>query len=185
MLQQLINLIRERSGEAIINNPAIPNERNEEAVRETGSSIMHVIQGALAGGGLTSLLKLFGGRENPTESPLTKLATGGVIENLVNKFGLNPQQAGEVAGKVVPDVMNDMVQKTNDPGDNSFNIQDIFNEVSGGKTSGLNIQSMLEKVKSGKFDLDGDGDTDLNDLKAILGGSGGGGLMDKVKGMFN
>lgn len=184
MLQQLINLIKERSGEAIINNPAIPNERNDEAVRETGSSIMHAIQGALAGGGLTSLLRMFGGKENPADSPLTKLATGGVIENLINKFGLNPQQAGDVAGKLVPDVMNNMVQKTNDPGDNSFNIQDIFNEMSGGKTSGMNVQGILEKVKSGKFDLDGDGDTDLNDLKAMFGGSGGG-LMDKVKGMFN
>lgn len=184
MLQQLINLIKERAGDSIINNPAIPNEKNDEVVRETGSSIVNTIQGALAGGGITSLLKMFGGRENPSESPLTKLAMGGVIENLVNKFGLNPQQAGDVAGKVVPDVMDKMVQKTNDPNDNSFNIQDVFNEFTGGKSSGLNLQGMLEKVKSGKFDLDGDGDTDLNDLKAMFGGTGGG-LMDKVKGMFN
>ena len=175
MLQQLIDLIKERAGDSIINNPAIPNEKNDEVVRETGSSIVHNIQGAL---------KMFAGRENPSESPLTKLAMGGVIENLVNKFGLNPQQAGDVAGKVVPDVMDKMVQKTNDPNDNSFNIQDVFNEFTGGKSSGLNLQGMLEKVKSGKFDLDGDGDTDLNDLKAMFGGSGGG-LMDKVKGMFN
>ena len=75
-----------------------------------------------------------------------------------------------------------MVTKTNDPNDNSYNIQQIFNNLSGGQTSGFNMQALLDKLKGGKLDLDGDGDTDLQDLFSLFKG---GGLMNKVKGMFN
>jgi hypothetical protein len=188
MLDQLINLVKEKAGGAIINNPAIPNEKNEEAIQTTGNSIMSGIQAALAGGGLSSLMGMFSGRQNVNDSPVTKSAMGNVIENLKAKVGLDNDQATQVAGQVVPDVMNGMVQKTNDPNDNSFNIQDIFNNLTGGKTSGMNMSGLMEKYRSGAFDADGDGDTDFNDLKAMLSGgmgSGGGSIFDKVKGMFN
>lgn len=185
MLDQLINLVKEKAGGAIINNPAIPNEKNDEAIQTTGNSIMSSIQAALAGGGgLSGLLGMFSGRQNVNDSPVTKSAMGNVVENLKAKLGLDNDQATQVAGQVVPDVMNGMVQKTNDPNDNSFNIQDIFNSLSGGKTSGMNMSGLMEKYKSGAFDADGDGDTDFNDLKAMFSG-GGGSIFDKVKGMFN
>ncbi|MEJ7677921.1 MAG: hypothetical protein WKG06_08675 [Segetibacter sp.] len=63
-----------------------------------------------------------------------------------------------------------------------YNIQNIFNEVSGGKTDGLNVQGMKTKFK-GRMDKDGDGDVDLQDLKASLPAEGG--LVDKVKGSLN
>ena len=46
MLENLINLVRENAGDAIINNPAIPNERNEEAVQDTSNSIVSSLQNA-------------------------------------------------------------------------------------------------------------------------------------------
>jgi hypothetical protein len=180
MLEQLMNLVKEKSGGPIINNPAIPNEKNEEAIRETSNSIFSSIQGALAGGGLTNLMKMFSGKQNVQDSPVTHDAIGNVMTHLKDKVGLSTDQASQVAGQVVPDVMNGMVQKTNDPNDSSFNIQDIFNSLSGGKTSGMNLQGMLEKFK---LDHDGDGDTDFNDLKAMFAG-GGGSIFEKVKGIF-
>ena len=80
--------------------------------------------------------------------------------------------------------MQNLVQKTNDPNDSSFDIQGIFNNLSGGSTSGFNMQALLTKFKGAGLDHDGDGDTDLQDLTKMVSG-GGGGILDKVKGMFN
>ncbi len=40
MLEQLIKLVKEHAGEAIINNPAVPNEHHEEAIKATAGGIM-------------------------------------------------------------------------------------------------------------------------------------------------
>ena len=180
MLDQLINLVRGKAGDAIERNPAIPNERNEEAIRDTSGSIVNSLQNMLQGGGIKDLLGMFGGR--PTaENNVKNQVSGNLIENLMNRFGLNQQQAGNVADRVVPNVMNEMVSRTNDPNDNRFNIQDIFNNLSGGSTSGFNMQSLLNKLKGGKLDLDGDGDTDFQDLMSLVKGKN---ILGSVKGLF-
>jgi len=102
----------------------------------------------------------------------------------MSKFGLDQGSASSIANKLVPNVMQNLVQKTNDPNDSSFDIQGIFNNLSGGSTSGFNMQALLNKFEGAGLDHDGDGDTDLQDLTKMVSG-GGGGILDKVKGMFN
>ena len=184
MLEQLTNLVKQYAGDAIINNPAIPNERNDEAINETSSSIAGGLQNMLSSGGAQDILKMFSGNQSVSNSAVTNNVSGGVIENLMNKFGLDRSAANGIANKLVPNVMQNMVQKTNDPNDSSFDIQGIFNNLSGGSTSGFNIQALLNKFKGEGLDQDGDGDTDLQDLTKMVSG-GGGGILDKVKGMFN
>jgi hypothetical protein len=43
------------------------------------------------------------------------------------------------------------------------------------------MQGLLDKLKGGKLDLDGDGDTDLQDLMSLVKG---GNIIDRVKGLF-
>ncbi|MDQ3845853.1 MAG: hypothetical protein M3342_17850, partial [Bacteroidota bacterium] len=68
-----------------------------------------------------------------------------------------------------------------DPADKRFDLQEIFNEASGGKAAGLNVQEMITRFK-GRLDRDDDGDVDLQDLKAFFAGKGG--VVDKIKGLF-
>lgn len=180
MLDQLINLVKKHAGEAIVNNPAIPNEKNEEAVQDTTGSIMNNLQNLFASGNLRDLLKMFGGQGDGANT-VKQQVSGGVVQDLVNKLGMESSEATRVADKIVPNVLDEMVQKTNDPNDRSFDIQDIFNNLSGGRTAGFNMQGLLDKLKGGKLDLDGDGDTDLQDLMSLVKG---GNIIDRVKGLF-
>ena len=182
MFDNLINLIRGNSDEGIINNNAIPNEKNEQAVQTAGTSIMATLQNALSRGRLNDVLSYFKSGGSASHE-IVKEATSNYAKDLQTNIGLNETQAQEAANKVVPQAMNQLASKTADSSDNSFNIQDIFNKLSGGKTGGLNIQGMLNKFGAGKLDKDGDGDVDFQDLKSMF--TGGAGIMDKVKGMFS
>jgi hypothetical protein len=182
MVENLNNLVKENADATIINNTAIPNNRNEEAVQEASTAIEESLRTSLSGGNVKEVANLFNGsEENVTVNPVTKQATGTFIDRLQSRFGLNVQQAANIANNLIPTVLKRLVQKTGDPNDNSFNVQKIFNEVSGGKTDGLNVREMLTKFK-GSMDKDGDGDVDMQDLKAFFSGSGG--VVDKIKGLF-
>lgn len=61
MLENLVNLVRQHAGDAIINNPAIPNEKNEEAVSDASNSIIAGLKGAVANGNLDGVVYLFKG----------------------------------------------------------------------------------------------------------------------------
>ncbi|HKG68339.1 MAG TPA: hypothetical protein VKA92_05690 [Segetibacter sp.] len=74
------------------------------------------------------------------DNPVTQQAAGNFMDRLQSRFGLNVQQAASIANNLIPTVLKRLVQKTVDPADNSFNLQKIFNEVSGGKTGGPNVR---------------------------------------------
>ena len=183
MLENLINLVRENAGDAIINNPAIPNERNEEAVQDASQSVVSSLQNALSSGNVKDVMKIFSGRTDPS-NPVVQDATNNLTQNLSGKYGINGSQASGIAGGLIPMILSQLAGRTADPSNNGFNIQDIFNQLTGGKTAGVNMGGILNKFKGG-LDKDGDGDVDLSDLTGLLTGSGGGSVLDKVKGMFN
>jgi len=181
MLENLIELVKQQAGNAIVNNPAVPNEKNGEAVAIAGESITSGLQQMISQGGLKQVLSMFSGKQDVNESnPAVQQISGNVAGSLMEKLGLNSQQAGGVASSLVPGVLQSLVQRVNDPSDNNFNIQHIFNSLSGGSTSGIDVQGLLNRFKAG-LDQDGDGDVDLQDLTAAFSG---GGLMDKLKGLF-
>lgn len=192
MLEQLLNMVKEQAGTAIIQNPDIPNERNDEAVADVTSNIAGGLQQALAGGQFNDVLSLLGGRGGDLQNnPLANQLSGNAIESLMNKFNLNQGQAGNVVSNLLPGVLQNLISKTNDPSDNSIDLQGIFNSLTGGKTGGLDLRELLGRVTQGGLDRDGDGDTDLNDIISMVKGGaaeqqqrGGGGMMDMVKGLF-
>ncbi|WEK37303.1 MAG: hypothetical protein P0Y53_07305 [Candidatus Pseudobacter hemicellulosilyticus] len=183
MLQNLLDLVKGQANEVIVNNPAIPNERNEEAISMTGNAITGGLQDMLSSGGLKDVLSLFGQRETANSgNPVVQNVSGNLVSQLMERFGLDAQSAGGIAGNLVPNVLQQLVGRTNDPSDSSFDIQSVFNQLSGGRSQGMDIQGMLSRIK---LDVDGDGDTDMQDMMALLSGKGqGGNLLDNVKGLF-
>lgn len=186
MLENLFNLVKEHAGSAIISNPSIPNEQNDEAVASATSSITDGIKNAIAGGNLQGVLSMFTGHTDAGSSPVSQQIQGNFIQDLVSKFGMNQAEATSAAGGLIPNVLNKLVHKTNDPNDSSFDLQGIMNNLSGGSTSGFNIQGLMDKFKGG-LDKNGDGHVDMQDLTSLFQNSGeqGGGIMDKLKGLFS
>lgn len=182
MLDKIMDLLRNNAGGVVANNPSIPNEQKEDVIKQGGNSIVETLKSALASGKLNDVLSYF--KTGASNSGVVNEATNRYARDLQTRVGLGEQEANDVAEKVIPPTMGQLANKTTDPSDNSFNIQDIFNQLSGGKTSGLNIQNLLNKFGVGNLDKDGDGDVDLQDLKSMFAGDGASGFLGAAKGMF-
>jgi len=182
MLDNLINLIKGNSKVAVINNPAIPNEKNNTAVEAAGTSILGTLKNSLSKGKINEVFSYFmkhgiGGGE---QDSIVKEATADYANNLQKDINLSETEATAVAEKVIPVTMSQLAEKTVDPSDKSFNIQDIFSKLSGGKSASVNFQEMLNKFDGGKLDHNQDGKVDKEDLKSMF--SGDSGFVEKIKG---
>lgn len=165
MLENLTSLVRQFAGDSIINNPAIPNEQNEEAVATASSSIINTLTNAVSNGNLSGITQLFNAG-NPAGSALAQQAQTGVAQQLMAKFGLDQSQADHAAGGMVPDILSQLVSKTNDPNDHSFQLSDILTHLTGESGSGLNVQDLLSQFTGRENN------------------SSGGGILGAIKGLF-
>ena len=164
MLDQLTSLVKEYAGDAIITNPAIPNDRNDEAVGLASNSILDGLKNVISTGGVSELANMFnGGEQQVANSAVTQNIKGNFVESLVSKLGLDHGKAAQIASSLIPMVMAKFVHKTNDPNDKSFDLPGILGGLTGG-----NMGDILGKLTGG------------NDSKNESGG-----LIDKVKGLFN
>ncbi len=193
MLQQLADLVKENAGGIISSNPDIPAEKKEEAFQVAGASVVDGLTSVLSQGGVAEVLKLFSGKADVAESPVAQTASQSFADRLSSQLGVNASQAGGLASSIIPMILGKLVNRTNDPNDKGFDLQDMLNQFSGGKTAGLDIGGLLSKFKG--LDRDGDGDVDLNDLAGMFTGGGsatggsssggaGGGLGGLLKGLF-
>lgn len=189
MLEQLMELIQQSGQQQVVQNPAIPNEHNEQVMAEAGNSIVGGLQQALSGGGLSQVMSLFGqgGSSQGLNSLMNNPAVQGIISQFAGKlsgqFNVDPSQAGQVSANLIPQVLHGLAGKVSDPNDSSIDINGVMQSLAGGQAGGIDFNGLLQKFSGG--DVDGDGDTDLQDIMAKMsGGSGGGGMMDMVKGLF-
>lgn len=147
MLENLLNLVKEHAGDAIINNPAIPNERNDDAIQAASGSIFSGLQSALANGGTSDIMSLFSNHQNIGSSSIAQNIKGGFVQNLVSKLGIDGAQASSIASTLIPSVLQSFVHKTNDPNDSSFDLQGIIGSLTGGggqSAAGGGVMDMLK-----------------------------------------
>lgn len=136
MLENLFELVKSHAGEAIINNPAIPNEKNDNAVELASSSIFDTLQSSIANGNLSDVTSLLSGN-NTEGSPLAGLMQNNFVQSLMQKYNLDQNGAVSIASGLIPSVLSSLSQKVNDPNDSSFDLQSIISSVSGGNIGTL------------------------------------------------
>ena len=184
MFEQLTDLVKQFGGEAVVNNPAVPNEHNEAVMEEAGSSILSGLKDMVAGGNVGDLAGMLSGKTPiDMENPVVKELAGKVTGSLGEKFGLSEDAAGSVAGGLIPQVLNGLVNKAQDPNQPGFNITDLISSISGGNGGGL-MDAVSKYGGMLGLDQDGDGQVGMSDaISAVTKKSGGlGGLLGKLFG---
>lgn len=188
MLDTLMNLVRQQSGDAIVNNPAIPNENNNVAMESVMSGILGGLQQQATDGNIGGLLStVLGQQSTSAQNPVI----GGIINNVTGKLaeqvGISPQVASSVAAAVVPMVLSRLFSKATDPNDSSVDVGSIMGAATGNQqASGMDWMGMAQSAMA-------DGKLDMSDLMraagGFMGGSGsnqpsGGGLGGMLGGLF-
>lgn len=191
MIEQLTQLVKQFGGEAVVNNPAVPNELNNKVLNETSNGIFDALKGMVAGGNADMLAGLFKGNNaanasNPVVDTIIKQVAG----NLSSKTGLDKGAASNVASEMIPKVLGSLIGNAKNPNVKGFEVSDLIAALLGGE-KGANA-SMASKIGAMLLDQNGDGKLDLQDALAALSGnsktksnkSGGllGGLLGKVLG---
>ncbi len=138
MLDKIAQLVREQGQDAIVRNPQIPDDKNEEAINVTANSLMEQLTGRKSGFDLKSLTGLFQGADDDVASnPTTNKLTSGVADNLMKKLGIDNAAAMAIAGKVIPMVLARMKSKSNDPNDQDFDLNDMLDMFGKGKAGNI------------------------------------------------
>lgn len=168
MLEELFNLVKGSAGDAVINNPQVPNEYNNEVVAEATNTVASGLRNMVAGGGLENILSLFnsgGGQQANSNSlmnnPIVNMMVGHFSGKLMNKYNLGGQEASNVAGSLIPDVISNLINKTNDPNNSTFSIENLLNSITGGQServvqeqqssgnNGFNFQDLIGQFTGG------------------------------------
>ncbi|GAB3989096.1 hypothetical protein GCM10028807_13260 [Spirosoma daeguense] len=177
MLETLMNLVQQQAGQAVINNPAIPNSQNNNVMQTVASSILSGLGQQAQGGGLGNLLGMVVNGGNVQKSPVTQGVQEHVEQSLMEKLGISPQVAMSVASAIVPIVLSKLMSKASDPDDSSVDGNSILGAATG--QQGIDWMGMAGSAMA-------DGKLDMNDLLRIAtqqGGSGGG-LGGMLGGLF-
>lgn len=187
MFEQLTQLVNQFGGDAVVNNPAVPNEQNEAVLEHANGSIMDSLKGMVASGNISDLAGLFQG-DNAADgsNPAVQQITNNLTNSLEEKFGLSSDAASGVAGSLIPKVLGALIGGAKDPNNPGFNISDIIGSLTGGNSAaGGGIMDAISKY-GGQFglDQDGDGQVGMSDaVAAVSGKSGGlGGILGKLFG---
>jgi hypothetical protein len=161
MLDQLMKLVEQHAGDAIVKNPAIPDQHNNAAIKDVATQIFSGLQSQATGGNLQNIVSMFqGGGSNMSSNPIVSGLISSVAGSVASKFGVSQQAAQSMASGLLPTVMNSLVKKTNDPKDSSFDLGNILKSATG--NSGLDVGSLIGKVAGGSGALGG--------LGSMLGG---------------
>lgn len=165
MLDELFKLVANESQDQIINNPQIPNENNETAIQTTSNTIFESLKSQVASGNGKDVLSLLGGQSGVQDNSVVNGLTANVTNSLMDKLGIDNPAAKQIAASLVPVVIGKLVNRTNDPSDNGFDINSIFGSLTDGKSNGIDLGGLLAGNKNA-----GDQNPDLGSIFNMLSG---------------
>ncbi|MCH5596917.1 hypothetical protein [Niabella ginsengisoli] len=164
MLEQILDLVKQQGQQSVVQNADIPNEKNAEVMKEAASTITGGFQNMLSSGGLQNIIGMFGDNSNEGKAglltnPMVATLISQLAGNLIKKLNLSPAVANNVAGDIIPGVLDKLRNNTrsNAPENDAFNLNDLIGAFTGGKnkSNGFDFQGLISQFTGeGKVDLD-------------------------------
>ena len=137
MIENLTKLIRENSIELILNNQAIKNENKEAVISETVNVIISQLKKEVSKGNIFGLTEILNSNGNLSNNKIVLAMVSNFSESLLAKFELNNNDAEHISQNLIPTIMHQLILKTNDLNDDSFNIQGLLSNLGGGGFVGM------------------------------------------------
>ena len=210
MLDQLFEMVKGLAGDAVVNNPDVPNEHNDKVVAEATNTVASGLQNMVAGGGLQNIISMFSGGTGEQggkgilSNPIVNMMIGHFAGKLMSKYNMQGGQASNVANSLIPNVVNGLINKTNDPNNSTFTLDNLLHSLTGGQStqvaqeqqssgnSGFSFQNLIGQFTGGGGQGGSGGGGGLMDIVSKLTGGatqakksqGGGGLMDMIQGFL-
>ncbi len=198
MLKELFELVQGTAKDSVIDNPEIPNEQNQEVVSEATNTVASGLRNMVAGGGLSSILDMFKGGNNKNSllsNPIVSMMIGHFAGKLISKFNMNGNKANGVAASLIPSVLGNLINRSNDSNDNGFSLDNLLSSITGGKSrevvqerGGGSITDILSQIGGGNSSNDNGGGGLMDIIGQLAGGAqqqqqrNGGSLLDLIKG---
>lgn len=168
-----------------------------------GGGLQNIID-LFKGGGNTAGAETNGSTGGLLKNPIVNMMIGYFISKLVGKYSMSPSVASGVANTLIPNSLNNLIEQTKDPANPNVNLDGFIGSLIGGsaaeeqqeeKKGGSPLQDLLEKFTGGGGNSAGGSGFDLQDIISKFTqksqnsfenekNSGGGGLMDLIKGFI-
>lgn len=171
MLDQLLGLIQQNSQEAIVQNPEVPNEHNEDVMKTLMGSITGGLQQQAQSGNTSEISNLLSGSHGTSgnslmNNPMVSSMATNAISAIMQKFGLSQQTAGGIVSSVLPGVLGGLIGKMgNGNGSGGLDLGGLLGGLLGGNAqsgnSGTNLNNTGKDLADGKQSVD---------LSGMLGG---------------
>ena len=139
MFDQLFQLIKDHTSDALSSNPDITSDQKDIASQEATSSILETLKEKVSQGDLSGITSFFNA-ETSSGSPIAGAAIENLTGRLSEKLGISTEQAQSVAETLMPGILEKFVAKANDPNDSTFNLENMVSQFTG---SSLNLGGIL------------------------------------------
>jgi len=161
MIDNIIDSLKTQIGEAV--QGSLPEGLNgNDVASAAGDSLMEQFQQSAGNGDFSGIMEMFSGSETAADSPVLSNISPTLISGISGKLGIDPSVAQGLVDKFLPVVMNMFNKQAGAEG--GFDIGNIISQFTGG--SGGNITDIISQFTGNK------------------GNAGGGGIFDKLKGLF-
>ena len=140
MLEQLFDLVKGFGQKTVVENSEVSNEHNDDVMAEATNTVAGGLRNVMAGGGLENIINLFQNRSQGNngsstssllKNPMVSMMVGHLISKLTSKYKMNTASASNVATNLIPDVLDGLIKKTQDPNDSSFTLDKLIGSLTG------------------------------------------------------
>jgi hypothetical protein len=144
MFEKLFLLVKNNAGQAVMENPQIPEKYREAVINEASSSIIEVLKSQIESGKLKDLVKYFQ-FSDIYKNPLITSVVNKFANKLNKYYGIDPASALSTANSLMPPVMLELIKQSKSGQNKEFALINLLSKINGNRAdlSGLVHHMML------------------------------------------